>query len=324
MLNHSPRIFFFLLLLTTITACVDFVDEGIEINYPPSNSTLTVEPITRENGAAEETISYRITANASANIKSLIIQASNEGRNGSGFNVNSTEFDDPFADHNFGTMQKNIQSFTVRYDYIIPSDIRNTRLIFTMIDETGKVSVEKSISVVPDVKVYTNRELFAKDNDFYDAFASVDGVVYQNIKDNYSQLSEENVAVQEKLDFAFYYDREGTNAVLAAPFSSRIFLELAINNSTRLKRLPDLSDINIAEVSPSRLIELTENEELLKTGALQIDRLKVGDVIAFVTDLNAVYSLKTGLLKVTGLHPSSVPRYDGVSFVLECDIVVQE
>jgi hypothetical protein len=323
MLNHSPRIFFFLL-LTTITACVDFVDEGIEINYPPSNATLTVEPIVGENGAVDETISYRITANASANIKSLIIQASNEGKNGSGFNVNSTEFDDPFADHTFGTMQKNIQSFTVRYDYIIPTGISKTRLTFTMIDESGKVSVEKSISVVPDIKVYANRELFAKDNDFYDAFASVDGVVYPNIKDNYSQFTEENVAVQEKIDFAFYYDREGQNAVLAAPFSSRIFLELAINNSTRFKRLPGLSTINIAEISPSKLIELTENEELLKTGALQIDKLKVGDVIAFVTDLNAVYSLKTGLLKVTGLHPGSVPRYEGVSFVLECDIVVQK
>lgn len=324
MLNHSSRIFFFLLLLTTITACVDFVDEGIEINYPPSNATLTVEPIGGENGAAAETISYRITANASANIKSLIIQTSNPGRNGSGFNVNSTEFDDPFADHIFGTIQKNVQSFTVRYDYIIPADISRTRLTFTMIDETGKVSVEKTISVVPDVKIYANRELFAKDNDFYDAFASVDGVVYPNIKDNYSRLTEGNVAVQEKLDFAFYYDREGRNAVLAAPFSSRIFLELAINNSTRLKRLPALSGINIAEISPSRLIELTEDEELLKTGSLQVTNLKVGDVIAYVTDLNAVYSLKTGLLKVTGLHPSSVPRYDGVSFVLECDIVVQQ
>jgi len=324
MLKHSSQIFFLLLLLTAVIACTDFVEEGIEIAYPLSNTTLTVEPIAGENGAAEETVSYKITANANANIKSLIVQSSNEGKNGSGFNVNSTEFDDPFIDHIFGTIQKNTQSFTVRYDYIIPSDISRTRLTFTVIDESGKVSVEKTISVVPAVKKYTNRELFAKDNDFYDAFASVDGVVYQNIKDNYSRFTEENVAVQEKIDFAFYYDRDNKNAVLAAPFSNRIFLELAINNSTRFRKLPASLDIDIAEITPSTLIALTENEELLKTGTLQVDNLKVGDVIAYVTDLNAVYSLKTGLLKVTGLHPSSVPQYDGVSFVLECDIVVQE
>ena len=96
MLKKSPKIFFLLLLLTAISACSDFVEDGIEINYPLSNATLTVEPIAGENGAVNETVSYRITANANANIQSLIVQSSNDGKNGSGFNVNSTEFDDPF------------------------------------------------------------------------------------------------------------------------------------------------------------------------------------------------------------------------------------
>ena len=324
MLKHSYRIFFLLFLLTTIIACSDFVDEGIEITYPLSDSNLSVESITGENGAAEEMVSYRITASANTNIKSLIVQSSNEGKNGSGFNVNSTEFDDPFIDHIFGTIQKDVQSFTVRYDYIIPADISRTRLTFTIIDDNGKVSVEKTISVVPNIKTYTNRELFAKDNDFYDAFSSIDGVVYQDIKTNYSPFTEGNVAVQEKIDLAFYFDRDQNNAILAAPVSSRIFLELAINNSTRFKKLPESVEIDIADITPSTLIQLTEEEELLKTGATHVDNLKVGDVIGFVTDLNAVNSLKTGLLKVTGLHPGSVSRYDGVAFVLECDIVVQE
>jgi len=310
--------------LISVIACTDFVKEGSDINYPPSDATLIVEPIAGENGAAEETISYRITVSANADIRSLIVQSSNEGKNGSGFNVNSSEFDDPFIDHIFGTIQKNTQAFTVRYDYIIPSDISRSRLTFTVIDESGKASVDKTISVVPNIKKYINRELFAKDNDFYDAFASIDGVVYHNIKDNYSPFTSENVAVQEKLDFAFYYDREAKNAVLAAPFSNRIFLELAINNSTKLKRLAGLTDLDFAAITPARLIDLTENEELLKTGTLQIDNLRVGDVIAYATDLNSVFSLRTGLIKVTGLHPGNVPRYDGVAFVLECDVIVQE
>jgi len=208
-----------ILIAIMMSACLDFVDEGIEIDYPPSNATLLVEPIASENGAVNETVSYKIIAQASANIKSLIVQATNEGKGGSGYNVSTTDFDDPFIDHIFGTIQKDVQSFTVRYDYVIPEGISKSRLTFTLIDEKGKVSTEATVEVVPTVAHYLERSIYAKDKTFYDAFSTVDGEVYPNIKDNYSTFSAENVAVQEKLDFLFYYDRDSKRSVIAAPIS---------------------------------------------------------------------------------------------------------
>jgi len=315
---------FFLVLVVSMTACLDFVDEGLEIDYPPSNATLTVEPIAGENGAANEMVSYKITAQATANIKSCIVQATNEGKSGSGYNVSSTEFDDPFIDHIFGTIQKNVQSFTVRYDYVIPEGISKTRLTFTLIDESGKVSTEKTVEVVPDVGHYLDRSIYAKDKIFYDAFATVDGQVYPNIKDNYSTFSAENVAVQEKLDFLFYYDRASKRSVIAAPVSGAANLILNINNKTTLKKMEGLADLDISEVTASQLVSLTAEANILKEGSTQIYDLAVGDVIGFITDLNAAFALKTGLLKVTGLHPTNIDRYEGLAFVLECDVVVQQ
>lgn len=323
-MNKSVKILFLCWLAIAFTACADLVEEGIDIEYPLSNATLTVEPLEGENGAINETVSYKITANSSANIKSCIVQATNEGKNGSGFNVNTTEFDDPFIDHIFGTIQKNTQSFTVRYDYIIPEGINKSRLTFTLIDETGKVSSEVSVEVVPGINHYLERSIYAKDKLFYDAFATVDGEVYANVKDNYSTFSAENVAVQRKLDFLFYYDSPEQTSVLAAPISTAANLILNINNSTSFKRMTGLTDLNIAEVSPSQLVSLTSEANLLQEGSTLITNLKVGDVIAFITDLNADFSLKTGLIKVTGLHPSSIERYEGISYVLECDVVVQQ
>ncbi|MEM7659796.1 MAG: hypothetical protein AAF399_27025, partial [Bacteroidota bacterium] len=157
-----------------------------------------------------------------------------------------------------------------------------------------------------------------------DAFASGEGVVYPDIKTNYTSLSQENVAVQENIDLVFYYDAAARRTTLAAPASGRLGLELSVENATLFKKLPELNDLNFEEVTPASLIELTADASLLSEGSLQVDNFVVGDVIAFLTDLNAVYSLKTGLLKVTGLHPASVDRYPGLSYVLECDIIVQQ
>lgn len=323
-MNTSVKILFFTWLIISLTACVDLVEEGIDIEYPTSNATLIVEPIAGENGAINETVSYKITANSSENIKSCIVQTTNEGSNGSGFNVNSTQFDDPFIDHIFGTIQNNTQSFSVRYDYIIPEGINKSRLTFTLIDEMGKVSTEATVEVVPAINHYLERSIYAKDKLFYDAFATVDGEVYPNIKENYSTFSAENVAVQRKLDFLFYYDSPEQTSVLAAPISTAANLILNINNNTSFKKMTGLTDLNIAEVSPSQLVSLTADAKLLQEGSTSITNLTVGDVIGFITDLNSDFSLKTGLLKVTGLHPSSIDRYDGISYVLECDVVVQQ
>lgn len=319
------KIFFlFILLAIATSSCIDLVDEGIDIDYAQSDAQLSVEPIELENGAVDETISYQITVSSSANIKSCIIQSTNPGQNGSGFDVASPGFNDPFIDHIFGTVQKNTKSFTVKYDYIIPQDINKSRLTFSIIDDLGKVSTERTIEVVPGVSNYTDKKLYARDKNFNDAFASIEGVVYPDIKTNYSTLSEENVEVQKKIDIVFFYDVVAKRSVIAAPSSSAVGLSLNVENNTLFKKLNGIGDLDLNRVTPAFLINLTEEANIFKEGASQINNISVGDVIGFVTDLNAIHPLKTGMLKVNGLHPASVPHYEGVSYVLECDIIVQK
>lgn len=79
-----------------------------------------------------------------------------------------------------------------------------------------------------------------------------------------------------------------------------------------------------SQISAAMLHTLTNEASILSDGSEQVDNFKVGDVIGFTTDLNAIHSLKSGLIFVTGLHPASVGRYKGVSYVLEFELLVQK
>ncbi|MFK7921561.1 MAG: hypothetical protein AB8H47_06365 [Bacteroidia bacterium] len=314
-----------MILLSFSTACFDLVDEGIRVEYPASNASMTVEAIATETGAENDMISYEITVSSQVDIKSCVVQTTNEGQSGTGYNVADPNYDDPFADHGFGTMRKNVQSFKIRYDYIIPSGINKSRLTFSVVDESGIVSVEKTLEVVPGIESYSDKNIYARDSDFFDGFASVDGVVYPDIKTNFNAVSEENLVVQKKLDIVFYYDPVAKRSTLTSPAADRAGLNLSVENKTLFKRLNNQSGLILSELSPGELINLSGGSSaMLQDGAEAISQLVVGDVIAYITDLNADYSLKIGLLKVTGLHPASVPHYSGVSYVLECDIIVQK
>ncbi len=310
--------------LFSINACTELVEEGIEVSYADSNAVVAVEALGGENAAAGETVSFAITVSSDFDIKSCIVKAAVEGRNGSGFNVSDTAFDDPFADHIFGTIREGIQSFKVRYDYIIPDAINKSRISFTIIDESGRASQEKTVEVVPAIAKYEDLELYAKDGTFHDALATIDGNVYSDIKTNYSKLSEANVAVQEKIDIIFYYDKEARRSTLAAPASGRVDLELNIENNTLFRVLNPTEAVTLDNITPSSLAKLVSDASILSDGSSQLTNIKVGDVIGFVTDLNAVHSLKSGILIVKGLHPANVARYAGVSYVLECEVAVQK
>ena len=315
-------IFISLLLALSNAACIDLVDEGIDLTYAPGDAILSVEPITAEKGAIDEVISYRISVSSDVNIKSCIIQSTQPGQNGSGFDVAVPGFDDPFVDHIFGTVQKNVKSFTVKYDYIIPKEISKSRLTFSIIDESGKVSEERVVEVIPGITRYPGQKLYARDRDFHDAFATVNGTVYPDIKTNYSSVTESSVAVQEKIDIIFYYDTQSKSSVLAAPASGWIGLSLNVENVTRFKKVSNTIDFD--QLTPGELVDIVEDAAIFSEGSTELNNFRVGDIIGFVTDLNAVFPLKAGLIKVSGLHPSSVPHYSGTSYVLECDIIVQK
>lgn len=310
--------------LLFLVSCSSLVDEGIEVDYSDSDAQVEVEALGFEMAAAGETVSYAITVSSQFDIKSCIVKAAVEGRNGSGFNVSTTGFDDPFADHIFGTIREGIRSFKVRYDYIVPDDISKSRISFTIVDESGIASQEKTVAVIPAINTYENLELFARDRNFYDALATIDGQVYPDIKTNYSQLTEANVAVQEKIDIIFYYDKAARRTTLASPASNRVDLSLNIRNNTLFKFLDRSGNLTLEEINSSSLHTLTSDASILDEGSSQLDNIKVGDAIGFVTDLNAVHSLKSGILLVKGLHPGNVDRYEGVSYVLECELAVQQ
>lgn len=311
-------------IIIATTSCLDFVEDGIEVSYAESDATLTALPLANSNGAENEVIGFEIAANSNFDIKSLIVRTTIEGKNGSGFNVSDPDFDDPFADHNYGTIQPGTQNFKVRYDYIIPESINKSRITFILVDESGKKEVQQTVEVVPSITYHEGIVSYAKDNTFNDAIASAEGSTYFNIKGNYSSLTSENVEVQKKIDIIFYYDKDNKNAVIAAPASSRVDLELSVENNTQFKFLSLPEDTDLSEMSASTLDQLTEEANLSAEGASTLNNLKVGQYIGFIADLNAVNSLKKGILRVEGLHPGSVPRYAGISYVLRCSMIVQK
>ncbi len=310
-------------LLMLMASCEKIVEDGYRIAYPDSDATFTVEPLEFEAGAVGDIVSYRLAVNSNHLIKSCVVQASQGGAAGSGYDVGTEGYDDPFADHNYGTVKKDIKSFVVKYDYIIPKDINKSDLVFSVIDEMGRVSAEVEVSVVPDIQNYYDRKLYAKNNIFNDAFASINGLVYPDIKTNYSTVTEENITVQENIDVFFFYDEGSNTSLLCAPNDSRLSLDLRIENATKFKLLPGITEQDFYEITPASMLARTKNDSIAYYGKSRVEGIKVGDIIGFTTDLNAIHSQKTGLIKVNGLHPTNVNHYEGTSFVLECDIVTQ-
>ncbi|WP_235296270.1 hypothetical protein [Portibacter marinus] len=313
-----------LILTGILLACGGFVEDGIEVDYEDSDASLEINPIGQKNGAANDIVSFEILADSDFDIKSCIIKTTIEGKNGSGYNVSDDSYDDPFADHNFGTIRPGIKQFKVRYDYIIPDDANKSRITVILIDESGKVQKETTVEVVPAVRVYNELVVYAKDATFHDAIAASEGMVYQDIKSNYSTFSAENVAIQEKIDIIFYYNPANNNSVIAAPASGRLDLDLNVENSTKFMKIDIAADTDLESLSAGDVERITTEAEISANGSTVVDRVERGDFIAFVADLNAINSLNKGILKVDALHPGAVPRYDGTSYVLKCSIIVQQ
>lgn len=307
----------------SICSCLDFVEDGIDIEYADSEAALTITAIGSTSAAMNETVSLSISVNSDFDIKSCIIATTNEGKNGSGFNVSDTSFDDPFSDHNFGTVRPGIKSFNVRYDYIVPEEITRSRITVTIIDESGRVRKEETINVVPAISRTNDLELYAKNTIFHDALAVSEGIVYEDIKSNYSTFTSENVEVQKKIDVVFYYNPDNKRASIVSTASTRLDYELSTENSMVFKKIQIPSGLNFDDLNAADMAALVEQEQLSEEGRLNLDGIVVGDMIGFIADLNAVNSFKAGILRIEALHPASVARYDGLSYVMKCSIIVQ-
>lgn len=306
-----------------LISCEDLVEEGYRIDYPQSDASFKVEALDFESGAPGNTVSYKLSVSSNQNIRSCVVQATHEGANGSGFDVGTEGYDDPFADHNYGTVSKGVTSFVVKYDYIIPEDINKSKITFSVIDEMGEVSQVVNVKVVPSIKSYSDRSLYARNNLFFDAFASIDGLVYPDIKNNYSTLSTENLDVQEKIDIIFFYDKNSQQPVISSPADDAVNLELQVENATKFKILNEIGAEEFNAITPASLVYLTREDSISYEGTSKVSGFRVGDIIGFSTDVNAVQSLKSGLIRVNGLHPINVEHYEGTAYVMECDIITQ-
>lgn len=316
---HYPVLI--VLLAFLVAGCEDLVEDGYRIDYPPSSATLTAEAIGFESGAVNDVVSYKITADSKSPIKSLVIQTNNPGANGTGYDVGAEEFDDPFADHIYGTVKNGITSFTVKYDYIIPKGINKSKLTFSLIDEEGKVSSQVNLNVVAAIKKYRSISLYAKNNLNNDAFATINGLVYPDIKTNFSTTSGENLSVQEKIDIVFYVNNN--ISVISSPAHIGLNLDLDVENATKFKKLTTISNDDFENITAASLVELTKADSIGNYGSSSVSDLRVGDIIGFTTDLNALHSFKTGLIKVKELHPAIIGRYQGTAYVIKFDLVTQ-
>lgn len=314
-------IFGLVIALLLLVSCNELVEDGYTVEYGESDAELLVETIGFSSAAIGETISFRIEVNANKDIRSCVVQATKPGAGGSGYDVSTEGYDDPFADHNFGTIKKNVKSFVIKYDYVIPEEVNSSKITFTVVEQEAKVSKSAEINVVPGIVRYTNKKLYAKNNMNNDAFATIDGLVYPDIKSNYSTTSAENRSVQEKIDIVFYVDNG--NSVISSPAHGGLRLELDIENQTKFKKLLNISHDDFGSITAASLVELTKKDSIGYYGSSAISGIKVGDIIGFTTDLNAVHALKNGLIKINQLHPTSIGRYEGTSYVVECDIVTQ-
>ena len=306
-----------------ILSCEDLVEEGYRINYADSDAAFSAEPLAYASGAAGDMVSFKLTVNSKQDILSCVVEATNEGASGSGYDVSTEGFDDPFVDHNYGTIQEGTRTFVVKYDYIIPENIYESKITFSIVDEMGKVSEVVKVKSVPAISIYNGKSLYARNDLFYDAFASINGQVYDDIKSNYSTVSAENLDVQEEIDVIFFHDEGGNRSVIAAPNDGQVSLGMQVENATLFMKMEEISEEDFLSISPASLVALTEDDSISYYGSSSVSGFAVGDVIGFTTDVNALHSLKTGLLRVNGLHPANVDHYEGTVYVMECDIVTQ-
>ena len=187
----------------------------------------------------------------------------------------------------------------------------------------GKVSREVDITVVPAVRKYFDNKLYALNNRSYDAFASINGLVYPDIRGNYSASNAESVDVQEKIDVIFYYDNGAGKSYICAPDDANVNLDLEVGNATRFLIMEGISDEDFNAIKPASLAALTRDDSISYKGASRVGGVVVGDIVGFATDVNALHSYKTGLIRVNSLHPANAGHYPGTSYVMECDIITQ-
>lgn len=306
------------LITVVLNGCFD-VEEGYRIDYPKSSAQFTIVPVDHTRGKIGDTISYKIEVNSESTIKSLTVSSSTSGGSGTGFIIPSGN-NDPFIDHTYGTIQKNVQSINIFFNYVVNQDSLNSRLTFGMVDEEGKLTIEQEVITVPGIEKYNNVTLYFNNSSKTDGFSTVDGKAYHYLP-NYEPITEANLKVQETLDMIFIV--ENSSAMLVAPYDWHYSTSMQIRNKSKLKKVASFSTNDFPTITAAELSYVASNDTI-KNGATYVSDINVGDIIGFQTDFASANSYKYGLALIKAIHPTNTEWYEGESYVIEMDVVTQK
>ena len=112
-----------LTLLLALVSCEDLVEKGYRAEYAESDASFEVEALDYSSGAYGDVVSFILSVSSNQDILSCVVEATYDGAGGSGYDVGTDGYDDPFVDHGYGTIQAGTRSFLAKYDYIIPEGI---------------------------------------------------------------------------------------------------------------------------------------------------------------------------------------------------------
>lgn len=299
------------------TACYD-VEDGYRTNYSESSATFTVAAKNMERGAVGDTIWYEINAQSNFDIKSIIIESSTSGSEGTGLYIKNG-VNDPLIDHTFGTIQKNIKEFNLGYCYIISQDTVDVSLSFSLIDEEGKKSSSFKVLTVPAITRYNSITMYTNSNSKTDGFSTVDGMVYKKLA-GYESITTDNVKVQESIDIVFIVS--DNSAMFVAPYNGNFSSNFSVRNKTKLKKMESITATDFATLTNASLSNFIDTDEVNK-GATSVSDVKVGDFIGFKTDFASANSYKYGIMKINSIHPANCDWYEGTSYMVEMEVVTQ-
>jgi hypothetical protein len=299
------------------TACYD-VEDGYRTSYSESSATFTVAATNMERGAVGDTVWYEISAQSNVNIKSIIIESSTSGSEGTGLYIENG-VNDPLIDHTYGTIQKNIKEFNLGYCYIISQDTVDVSLSFSLIDEEGKKSSSFKVLTVPAITRYNSIIMYTNSNSKTDGFSTVDGMVYKKLP-GYESITTDNVKVQESIDIVFIVSNN--SAMFVAPYNGNFSSNFSVRNKTKLKKMVSITATDFANLTNASLSNFIDTDEVNK-GATSVSDVKVGDFIGFKTDFASANSYKYGIMKINSIHPTNCDWYEGTSYVVEMEVVTQ-
>jgi len=305
------------MLIPVLTACYD-VHEGYRTNYFESPAVFNVTATTLTNGAIGDTVIFNIQANAESDIKSVIVSTSVSGKEGSGFFIPAGARD-PLVDHTYGTIEKHTRELVLNYNYIVAQDSLDVTITFNLIDGDGEKTAEYKVHVVPSIINYANVALYTNTAQKTDGFSTAEGIAYRSLS-NYESVTEANKMIQESLDLVFTVS--GGSAIIAGPYDWTFSSNMKIRNKTKLKKLTEMSNADFDSLTNASLAKFVEEAKVEK-GATSVWNLQVGDLVGFKTDFASTNSYKYGIIRVKSLHPVNCNWYEGLSYVMEVDIVSQ-